>query len=163
VQIFAPGLHPLCPRSAPVSPRANRSDRGRVMIDDAVKLMRVYERQSKSGKRYFIGFLGQSRVLIMRDDQADRADLNDGTIGVWDVFLKNRDEQPAQRQRPRSTPVSRSTDRHVPQPARAKARQATSNTTTNKRAADIRSTPMSGQSSGRHGTSEKCQQRTNAR
>jgi hypothetical protein len=107
------------------------------MIDDAVKLMRVYERQTKAGRRYFVGFLGQSRVLIKRDDHADRGDLNDGTVGVWDVFLKNRDEQPTQRQ-PRSTSVSKAIDQPVSQPARAKARPATSSTTTiNKRAADI--------------------------
>lgn len=66
-------------------------------MKDAVKLMRIYERRSAAGKPYFVGFLGQSRVLIMRDD---RAELNGDTIGVWDVFLKERDEQ-QQDQRPR--------------------------------------------------------------
>jgi hypothetical protein len=101
----------------------------------AVKLMRVYERKSRAGKPYFVGFLGQSRVLIMRDD---RAEVNGDTVAVWDVFIKERDEQSDQRTRPQaagrdaepSQPARPVYQRTTPRRARATARPAPSSTTT---------------------------------
>jgi hypothetical protein len=104
------------------------------MIDGAVKLMRVYERKTKAGTRYFVGVMGQARVLIKRDDDAD---LTDGTIGVWDVFLKDRDDQPSQT-RASSTPKPTTTGRKPCVRARAGARPTTtSKDSVNKRAAEI--------------------------
>lgn len=94
-------------------------------MKDAVKLMRIYERRSAAGKPYFVGFLGQSRVLIMRDD---RAELNGDTVGVWDVFVKEREDQHDRRPPPPATaydhdgPVDTRPHYHAARPARPKAR-----------------------------------------
>ena len=99
-------------------------------MQDAVKLMRVYQRKSKAGKTYFVGFLGQSRVLIMRDDQAE---VTGDTLGVWDVFLKEREDQPNRQHQPRAGadhdhdgPIdTRPTSRRASRPGRPKARVRT--------------------------------------
>jgi hypothetical protein len=116
-----------------------------IMIDGAVKLTRVYERQSKSGKVYFVGFLGQSRLLIMRDD---RAEVTGDTIAIWDVFIKNREEQGPRPQRQTAShhhydhdgPIDTRPGYLRPSPpARPKPRPAQSSDTTakNKGARDI--------------------------
>ncbi len=104
------------------------------MIDGAIRLLRVYERKTKSGTIYFLGSFGRSRVLIKR---ADGVKVNDDTIAAWDIFIKERDPEEDRRIRAPATgecihdgPVDTHQDRQRrPSVARPKARSATSNTT----------------------------------
>ena len=96
-------------------------------IEGAIRLLRVYERRTKSGKTYFLGAFGRSRVLIKR---ADNAKVNADSIAAWDVFIKERDPAADKSPRPQVHPQSDSAtdirpDQRQSRPARPKARPAT--------------------------------------
>lgn len=55
-----------------------------------IPLLRLYEKTSAKGNPYFTGKLNGCRVLVFRDD---RAELSDGTLGIWNVFLQAPDDQ----------------------------------------------------------------------
>lgn len=64
------------------------------MTDEKLKLFRLYEKVSARGNRYFVGRLAGARVIVMRDE---RAEISEGTEGVWDVLLSPADEAPSRR------------------------------------------------------------------
>lgn len=82
------------------------------MIGEKFKLFRLYEKTSARGNRYFVGRLGGARVIVMRDE---RAELSEGTAGVWNVMLEPADEAPPRRAP--STPRTARTPAAKPDPA----------------------------------------------
>jgi hypothetical protein len=89
-------------------------------MDGAVELLRLFERRSEAGKTYFVGVLGGAKVLVMEDT---RAELTEGTLGVWQVYLKTRDaarnSQPGQQRTSSQRPAQ-----PAKPPVRARARPA---------------------------------------
>lgn len=50
-------------------------------MGDRILLMRLYEKTSAKGNRYFAGRLGAASVVMMLDERAENADP------VWQVFV----------------------------------------------------------------------------
>lgn len=46
-----------------------------------VPLLRLWERTSANGNRYFSGYMGQASVVMFRDDKAE------GDNPVWQVYV----------------------------------------------------------------------------
>ena len=92
-------------------------------MDGAVELLRLFERKSAAGTTYFVGALGGAKVLVMRDAHAE---LTDGTLGVWQVYLKPRDAVRNNRLSQQRTPSQRPAPAKpiVAPPVRARARPA---------------------------------------
>jgi len=60
------------------------------MQDQKIKLAKLHEYQTKDGRQYFRGFLGETVVLIFRDDYAD---VPDGCNGIWNLFLEPKQQR----------------------------------------------------------------------
>lgn len=78
---------------------------------EKILLTRLYEKQSKTGRRYFVGRLGAARIVVLQDD---RAAVEGATVAVWEVFAEAGDDgaRPAARRQPASPAPS-----YRPQPA----------------------------------------------
>jgi hypothetical protein len=57
------------------------------MMEDAIQLLELHERISKSGsgRRYFTGTLNGCRVVVLQDENVRP---EDGIEAVWSVFLQ---------------------------------------------------------------------------
>jgi hypothetical protein len=99
------------------------SNKGGLTMDGAVELLRLFERRSAAGTTYFVGALGGAKVLMMKDT---RADLTDGTLGIWQVYLKPRDAARTDRASQKRAPSPRPAPEKpiVAPPVRARARPA---------------------------------------
>lgn len=53
---------------------------------DGVLVTDLWERTSAKGTRYFSGFLGGARVVLLRDD---RAELRAGVDAVWKLYVQS--------------------------------------------------------------------------
>ena len=84
------------------------------MIDEKLKLFRLYEKVSARGNHYFVGRLAGARVIVMRDE---RAELSEGTTAVWDVLLSPADEAPPRRSP--NAPAATAAPRTAPRAAKA--------------------------------------------
>ncbi len=60
------------------------------MQDQKIKLAKLHEYQTKDGRQYFRGFLGETVVLIFRDDYAD---VPDGCNGIWSLFIEPKQQR----------------------------------------------------------------------
>jgi hypothetical protein len=56
-----------------------------------IKLVTLREYTSRNGKPYLRGYLAGAKVLVVRDD---RAELPDGCVAIWNLFLEQADEWP---------------------------------------------------------------------
>lgn len=88
-----------------------------------VKLTELREYESeRTGRTYFAGYLGGTRVVMLRDD---RAEITGKEKARWTVFLEEAPpreaSKPAQRAAP---PAKRQTRTSAPDPARQAARKA---------------------------------------
>ena len=94
-----------------------------------VKMAELWERESASGNRYFMGYLGGSTLLLFLDGERPHPKGPDETIVVWNLILQGRDQAPRQ-QSPTGTAErgqkawDRSRDRERAHFERSKARQA---------------------------------------
>ncbi len=58
------------------------------MTDAKIELARLYENTSaRSGKTYFVGFLGKAKVLMLKDEKAAEGQPS------WVLFLAERPEK----------------------------------------------------------------------
>lgn len=55
-------------------------------MDDAVEFLELQERVAKSGRRYFIGKLGDCPVVLLKDEHAT---LDPDVVGCWTLFIKS--------------------------------------------------------------------------
>lgn len=58
---------------------------------DKVLLLRLYEKTSAKGNRYFAGRMGAASVVMMQDTRAE----SDGADPVWQVFVSEPRQAPA--------------------------------------------------------------------
>jgi hypothetical protein len=70
-----------------------------MISEPRVKFLRLWERESRNGRRYFAGFLGGLGVVMFRDEKAQP---REGVIAEWEIFLSERD---AQRPAPENAPA----------------------------------------------------------
>ena len=59
-----------------------------------VLLLKLYARQSARGNEYLIGRLGAATVIAFKDD---RAELREGTLAVWNVYVQEPTDDGARR------------------------------------------------------------------
>ena len=57
-----------------------------------VRLLRLWERESRNGRRYFAGFLGALGVVMFRDEKARP---REGVIAEWEIFVSERETKPS--------------------------------------------------------------------
>lgn len=68
-------------------------------MDLKIPLTKLYEKTSGRGSRYFVGRLGNARVVMFRDEQAEGADP------VWQIFLSDGPQGQPQGRRPSDPPA----------------------------------------------------------
>ncbi|PJI56024.1 hypothetical protein CTI14_00390 [Methylobacterium radiotolerans] len=103
---------------------------GAPMNAPQIKLMELRQYKSeRTGATYFAGFLGNARVVMLRDERAERAGKE---VARWNVLLEEqapRESRPAADTRRQDARRSETSDRHPRRPngrqERAERRQAT--------------------------------------
>ena len=55
------------------------------MTDNKVLLTRLHQYRTRDGREYLRGYLGETKILIFRDD---RAECPPGAEAIWNVFLE---------------------------------------------------------------------------
>jgi hypothetical protein len=53
-----------------------------------IELFKLYQKRSKSGRTYFVGWLGGAKLVVFKND---RAELREGTDGEWIAYAEPKD------------------------------------------------------------------------
>jgi hypothetical protein len=74
------------------------------MTEGKIQLLRLYERQSARGTVFFVGKLNGVRVVVLKDTAAE---ISEGTVAVWNLFVQPDEPEPAEKQARRRSRTSR--------------------------------------------------------
>ena len=64
-----------------------------------IRLLQLWQRRSKNNEVYFSGFLGNSRIAILRDHRASEGDLPAGCEAIWQIVLEQGESREERRAR----------------------------------------------------------------
>ena len=70
----------------------------------SIVLCELWERESKAGRQYFSGFMGNLSVALLRDGERPHPTRPDEVITVWRLVAQERQPRPAAQRPPASPP-----------------------------------------------------------
>jgi hypothetical protein len=70
----------------------------------SIVLCELWERESKAGRQYFSGFMGNLQLALLRDGERPHPTRPDETVVVWKLVAQERQPRPAAQKPPASPP-----------------------------------------------------------